>query len=269
MRTTPGRFELPDLRRLLEEADAIAARAAELLVAIQREDIGVTHKERRDVVTAADLASEKLVIEGLRALTPHNAILSEQAGASGPGTARWIVDPLDGTVNYAAGLPWFSVTLAYREGGRTRFGITRAPAAPMVALYLEGGVAAVDGEPAAVSPTARLADAVVSVMLTSHYSGEEVWRASEIVRRLGVRARGVRIIVSGALEMSLVAAGRLDAFVSLKADIVSHAAAMPLVRAARGRVTTLAGADSTDEAPEKIASNGAIHDELLDAIAGV
>jgi myo-inositol-1(or 4)-monophosphatase len=66
-----------------------------------------------------------------------------------------------------------------------------------------------------------------------------------------------------------VAAGRLDAFVSLKADIVSHAAAMPLVRAAGGRVTTLAGDASTDEAREKIASNGLIHQELLDALAGI
>ena len=67
---------------------------------------------------------------GLRALTPDAAILSEEAGASGPcERARWIVDPLDGTVNYAAGLPWFSVTLAYQESGRTRLGITHAPAA--------------------------------------------------------------------------------------------------------------------------------------------
>ena len=172
-------------------------------------------------------------------------------------------------MNYAAGLPWFSVTLAYQEGGCTRLGVTRAPAAPLVAHYLEGGVAIVDGEPAAVSRKARLADAVVSVMLTSHYSGEEVRRTSDVVRRLGERARGVRIIVSGALEMSCVAAGRLDAFVSLKADIVSHAAAMPLVRAAGGRVTTLTGADSSNETPEKIASNGAIHDELLETLAGV
>jgi myo-inositol-1(or 4)-monophosphatase len=259
-----------DLRRLLAGADAVARSAAELLVGMQRRGIGITRKERRDVVTAADLASERLVIEGLRVLTPAAAILSEEAGASGPSeSARWIVDPLDGTVNYAAGLPWFSVTLAYREAGRTMLGVTRAPAMPLVAHYLEDRVATIDGELAAVSATPRLADAVVSVMLTSHYSAKEVARTTEVVRRLGERVRGVRIIVSGALEMSLVAAGRLDAFVSLKADIVSHAAAMPLVRAAGGRVTTLAGTDSIDETPEKIASNGAIHNELLDALAGL
>ena len=107
------------------------------------------------------------------------------------------------------------------------------------------------------------------MVLTSHFSAEEVGRTSDVIRCLGDRTRGVRIIVSGALEMSLVAAGRLDAFVSLKADIVSHAAAMPLVRAAGGRVTTLSGADSADESWDKIASNGAIHAELLEALAGV
>jgi myo-inositol-1(or 4)-monophosphatase len=120
-----------------------------------------------------------------------------------------------------------------------------------------------------VSATTRLADAVVSVVLTSHFSAEEVRRTSEVIRRLGDRARRVRIIVSGALEMSWVAAGCLDAFVSLKADIVSHAAAMPLVRAAGGCVTTLSGEDSTDEALDKIVSNGSIHAELLEALAGV
>jgi myo-inositol-1(or 4)-monophosphatase len=73
----------------------------------------------------------------------------------------------------------------------------------------------------------------------------------------------VRIVVSGAYEMSLVAAGQLSGFVGIKADIVSHAAAMPLVRAAGGRITTEAGVDSTDTDLVKIASNGRIHDELL------
>jgi myo-inositol-1(or 4)-monophosphatase len=258
-----------DLRALLQGADAVAARAAALLVEMQRRDIGVTRKEHLDVVTAADLASEKLVLQALRALTPSAAILSEEAGESGPADGpRWIVDPLDGTVNFAAGLPWFSITLAYQEGGRTRLGITRSPALPLLAHYLEDGPSTVDLAPAQVSRTTQLADAVVSVMLTSHYSAEDVARSMVVIRRLGERTRGVRIIVSGALELSLVAAGRLDGFVSLKADIVSHAAAMPLVRSAGGRVTTAEGRDARDDDLEKIASNGRIHDALLEAVRG-
>ena len=87
--------------------------------------------------------------------------------------------------------------------------------------------------------------------------------AASIVERLGSAVRGIRIVVSGALEMTWIAAGRLDAFVSIKADLVSHAAAMPMVRAAGGCVTTIAGADSRFDDLQKIASNGHIHDELL------
>lgn len=257
----------PRLLDLLEQAGALASEAADLLVKMQGEQLSVTRKELRDVVTAADLASESLVIAGLRRLTPDAAILSEEAGFSGCSDApRWIIDPLDGTVNYAGGLPWFSVTLAYQEQGRTLLGLTHAPLAGLVARYAEGGTAIVDGRPAAVSQTAGLADAVVSICLTSHYSPEDSERTCAVIRRLSGLCRGVRVIVSGGLEMSLVAAGRLDAFIGLKADIVSHAAAMPLVRAAGGKVTTVAGQDSRDEDLEKVVSNGLIHEELLDAI---
>lgn len=257
----------PQISALLGQADALAREAGELLVRMQGEQLEVARKELRDVVTAADLASEKLVIDGLRRLTPEAAILSEEAGFSGSAdAARWIIDPLDGTVNYASGLPWFSVTMAYQVAGRTVLGLTHAPLAGIVARYAEGGVATVNDRPARVSGTASLADAVVSVVLTSHYTAEEVARTCDVIRRLAGITRGVRIVVSGGLEMSLVAAGRLDAFIGLKADIVSHAAAMPLVRAAGGRVTTVSGRESGDEDLEKIASNGVIHEALLEAI---
>ena len=255
---------------LLRGAEAIAAQAARTLCEMRAGPLDVARKELRDVVTAADLASERIVIDGLRTLTPGAAIVSEEAGASGPaGGPRWIVDPLDGTVNFAAGLPWFSVTIAYQEEGRTRAGVVHAPLANIVARYCEGVIATVNGRTARVSQRDRLSDAVVSIVLTSHFDDAAVARTAEAVRRLGVAVRGVRIIVSGGLEMTLVADGQLDAFVSLKADAVSHAAAMPIVRAAGGRVTRLDGCDADDDDVQRIASNGLIHDELLALLDGV
>ena len=257
-------------RELLAGAESIAARAAKALVAMQSRPLDVARKELRDVVTQADLASERLVIDGIRALTPDAEIVSEEAGASGQhARLRWIVDPLDGTVNYAAGLPWFSVTIAYQEDSVTRVGVLHAPQANIVARYVQGEVATINAEAVRVSPCASLADAVVSVILTSHFSDDDVTRTAEAIRRLGTRARGVRIIVSGGLELCLVAQGRLEAFVSLKADAVSHAAAMPLVRAAGGRVTRLDGRDADDDDLQRIASNGRIHDELLACLNGL
>ena len=109
---------------------------------------------------------------------------------------------------------------------------------------------------------------MISVVLTSHFTAADVTETVRIIDRLGRVVRGVRIVVSGAYEMSLVASGRLAAFIGMKADIVSHAAAMPLVRAAGGRVTRLDGKDSRDEDVQKIASNGRIHDALLTCMRG-
>jgi myo-inositol-1(or 4)-monophosphatase len=254
--------------RLLDDSERVVDAAAALLVKMQGSRLRTERKTLRDVVTEADLASEKIVLEGLRRLTPDADIVSEEAGRLGRGHAtRWIVDPLDGTVNFAAGLPWFSVTVAYQDDGLTVLGVTYAPLAGVRARYLRGELATVNGDPAIVSQTRALGDAVISVVLTSHFSSDEVRRTAAVVGALGERTRGVRIVVSGALEMSLVAMGRLDAFVSLKADVVSHAAAMPLVRAAGGRVTTLDGRDAVDEDIERVASNGRIHDDLLHCIA--
>jgi len=222
-----------DLMALMRGAEPVVAEAAATLVAMQRVPRATARKELRDIVTDADLAAEKIVIGGLTALTPGAAILSEEQGfigaASGP---RWIIDPLDGTINYAAGLPWFSVTVAYHDGDEVLVGLTKAPLAGVMGRYARGYLATINDQPARVSGTRKLSDAIVSVILTSHFSPDEVRRTARIIERLGSLARGVRVIISGALEMTLVAGGQLDAFVSIKADIVSHAAATPLVRAA-------------------------------------
>lgn len=252
------------LTDLLKDAELVVAAAAAKLQQMQSSTLRTERKDLRDIVTEADLAAEEIVVSGLKKLTPDAAILAEERGASiGSNGARWIIDPLDGTINYARGLPWFSVTVAYEENGTVVLGLLDAPTMKLEARYLKDRIATVDGKPAFVSSTDSVGDAVISVILTSHFSPEEVRRAAAIVEKLGGVARGVRIVISGGLEMALVASGRLDAFVSIKADAVSHAAAMQLVRAAGGKVTRVDGKDSGVDDIEKIASNGHIHDELL------
>jgi len=258
-----------DYAALLVGAERVVAEASAKLVAMQSSPLRTERKDLLDVVTEADLASEEIVVQGLLRLTPGAAILAEERGAVGHARERWIIDPLDGTVNFASGLPWFSVTVAYEVDGVVQLGLVHAPAARLVARYLRGRIAEVDGRPARVKPTTSLADAVLSVCLTSHFSPELVRRTSAIVERLAGVARGVRIVVSGGYEMSLVASGRSDGFVSIKADVVSHAAGMELIRAAGGRVTTLSGREAGNDDLERIATNGAIHDELLAELEGI
>ncbi|HUR87452.1 MAG TPA: inositol monophosphatase family protein [Ramlibacter sp.] len=253
-----------DLVGLLEGAQAVVARAADTLVTMQFGGLRPQRKELLDIVTEADLAAEKIVIDGLQALAPGVAILAEESGATGKQDGpRWIIDPLDGTINYASGLPFYSVTVAYEAEGAVRVGVVNAPGMGIVASYAEGAAATVNGVPVRVREVRSLSNAVVSVCLTSNFSRDEVAVTAAIIERLGTVARGVRLVVSSALEMCLVATGRIDGFVSIKADVVSYAAGLALVRAAGGRVTNLRGADSSVDDLEKISSNGWIHEELL------
>jgi len=258
---------MDDLTALLHGAEPVLAAAADKLVALQHGPLRTERKDLLDVVTEADLAAEEIVVQGLTRLTPNAAILAEERGASaGRSDGRWIIDPLDGTVNYATGLPWFSVTAAYEVGGEVQVGVTHAPSVPLIACYVRNRLATVNDRPVQARATRSLADAVVSVCLTSHFSADDVRRTAAIVARLGGMARGVRVVVSGGLELALVAAGRLDGFVSIKADVVSHATGMALVRAAGGRVTNVAGVDSTLDDLEKIACAPGIHGELVAVI---
>lgn len=258
---------MDDLLKLFEGADAVVAQAAATLVQMQTASLRTERKEHLDVVTEADLAAEEIVVQGLMRLTPEASILAEERGAvdamGDANGARWIIDPLDGTVNYAAGLPWFSVTVAYEARGEVQLGLVNAPRAGVQARYVRGKLATINDVPARVTQTRSLSDAVISVCLTSHFSDDEIRRTVAIIDRLGRVARGVRVVVSGGLELSLVASGRLDAFVSIKADVVSHATGIQLVRAGGGRVSTLDGGDSGVDDLEKLASNGLIHGELL------
>lgn len=252
------------LMALLQGAQAVVQTAADKLVSMQEAPLKAERKDLLDIVTEADIAAEEIVVTGLMLLTPKASILAEERGVIG-GTSgeRWIIDPLDGTINYASGLPGFSVTVAYENRGQVDMGIVNAPKVGLTALYVRDALATINGKPVQVRRTRALADSVISVCLTSHFSPDEVARTVAIVHRLGRVARGVRIMVSGGYEMALVASGRLDAFVSIKADAVSHAAGMHLVRAGGGRVTKLDGLDSRLDDLEKICSNGLIHDELL------
>ncbi|MBA3772402.1 MAG: hypothetical protein H0X13_07950 [Ramlibacter sp.] len=253
-----------DLVALLEGAQSVVSTAADKLVAMQFAGLRPERKELLDIVTEADLASEKIVIDGLRKLTPDASILAEESGATGSQSGpRWIIDPLDGTINYASGLPFYSVTVAYEAGGAVRVGLINAPAMGILASYVDGAPATVNAVPARVRDVRSLSDAVVSVCLTSNFSRDEVARTAAIIERLGSVARGVRLVVSSALEMCLVASGRMDGFVSIKADVVSYAAGLPLIRAAGGQVTNLRGADASVDDLEKISSNGWMHEELL------
>jgi myo-inositol-1(or 4)-monophosphatase len=203
-------------------AVALARRAGELLTASYEGAMKVDRKSRRDVVTNVDYASEALVLQAIRNRFPGDAILAEESGrheradgakdrGPGPGRGRWsrrtwVIDPLDGTVNYANGIPFFCVSIGLVEGGMPVVGVVLDPLRDDLFAATAGGPATLNGEPVVVSDKAELGDFVVSLAIIGRGG-----IARE--RRVAHEIRIGRRMGSAALALSYVASGRFDAYV--------------------------------------------------------
>jgi len=256
----------------LERRVAIdAARAAGQLLYVER-----LHPRRiafkttaSDLVTEMDTRAEELIVGRLAAAFPDDAILAEERGAAaGRSGRRWIIDPLDGTTNYAHGIPIFAVSIALEIAGRVQLGVVYDPSRDDLYVGERGCGATVDGVPLAVSTTATLNE---SLLATGFPSNIRV-TADTNLREYGafaVRSRGVRRLGSAVLDLAGVAAGRFDGFWELRLGPWDVAAGGLIVEEAGGRITNLAGGPLHLEAPAVVASNGRIHDALLTVLSEV
>ena len=250
----------------LERQVAIeAARAAgEILLAEFRAAHRVAFKgQSTNLVTEMDERAEELIVGRLGAAFPNDAILAEERGAhQGRSGRRWIVDPLDGTTNYAHGLPIFAVSIALEVDRRIALGVAYDPSADELYVAERGRGATVNGARLSVSTTPTL-DA--SLLTTGFPYGIRETRDTNLSEysTFALRCRGVRRLGSAVLDLAWVAAGRLDGFWELRLGPWDVAAASLFVEEAGGRITNLVGAALDVDAPAVVASNGRIHDEML------
>jgi myo-inositol-1(or 4)-monophosphatase len=251
--------------------EAALAGGAELVARYRSEgvrDRAETKSTRRDLVTDADRAAEAAVLGRLRAEFPGDAIVSEESAADPQRGARraWIVDPLDGTVNFAHGIPLFSVSVALVEDGRPVVGVVHAPLLGETFEGVPGDGASRNGTPIRVSATSDLADALLATGFA--YDLENLPDDNlDNLARVAKRARGVRRLGSAALDLAWVAAGRLDGFWELHLSPWDVAAGAALVAAAGGRVTDFAGGGDWLHGRHVAATNGAFHAALLASLA--
>jgi myo-inositol-1(or 4)-monophosphatase len=207
-----------DLQAELDLAVEAAHRAGVIQMERYERLERIVHKSEHDVVTEVDKLTEDLILAAVREAFPTDSILAEESGsathdpgtpAPEPGTERlWVVDPLDGTVNYANGIPLFCVSIALAIGGRPVMGVVHDPARNETFTARLGHGAQLDGVPIHHPTKARLVDCVISMGVPrSGYAR----RAARI--RAGVRAS--RNIGTGALGIAYVANGRFDAFVQV------------------------------------------------------
>jgi myo-inositol-1(or 4)-monophosphatase len=231
-----------DTNELMEICAAAARRGGEVL----RDAFGrrrtIEFKGGIDLVTDADRASEAALLQFLGARCPGAAVLAEESGASGPtgGRLRFIVDPLDGTTNYAHGLPHFSVNVAVEDDAGLAAGATYDPLRGELFLAGRGRGATLDGRPIAASGETDLGRALLCTGFPYdvHQSPELPLRMFAAVM---TRARAVRRMGSAALDLAYVACGRFDGFWEVKLKPWDLAPGILLVTEAGGAVADLDG----------------------------
>src|SRR5207248_1915429 len=222
-----------------------------------------------DLVTEVDVAVERMFRALIAERFPDHRVLAEELGgdaAPSPGPC-WVFDPIDGTTNYAHGLPIFCASLAVEVNGAAEVAAVYDPNRKELFTAERGGGAFLNGRPLRVSAAATLVDA----MLVTGFPYDVHGRVDEIVGLFGAfvgRARAVRRLGSAAIDLCYVAAGRLDGFWESDLKPWDIAGGSLIVAEAGGLVTTLDGAPFASRSGNVLATNGLLHDAMLDVIRG-
>jgi len=273
----PAKGTLAGAERGPDELDPIldlAVRLARAAGKIQRDRYETRFEVRAkttpiNLVTEVDHACEKLVVEGIAALRPDDAILAEEGGGSDRADApwRWVIDPLDGTTNYAHGYPRFCVSIGVEREDLRTLGVVYDPLLDELYTAVRGRGAWLNGRRLQVSATAALGEALLATGFAYDVRRSEVDNLDHFAA-LVKRSRAVRRDGSAALDLCYVAAGRFDGFWELKLHPWDVAAGLLVVEEAGGRTSDLRGGPAPRSGREVLASNGRIHDALVDVLSG-
>ncbi len=223
----------------------------------------ISFKGDLNLVTEADTQSELTVVSILRKRVPGVAILAEESGESeGTSDQRFIVDPLDGTTNFAHGYPVFAVSIGYEEAGAIRAGVVYDPTREELFVAEKGGGAFLNGRRLQVSRTHELRNALV-VTGFPYDLLEDVSGNLRLFTRFMAEVRAIRRDGSAALDMCYVAAGRYDGFWEEKLGPWDTAAGSIILTESGGRVSDFSGEAFSCHGKQALASNGVLHREML------
>ncbi|HEX5117625.1 MAG TPA: inositol monophosphatase family protein [Pseudonocardiaceae bacterium] len=259
----PARHDVLELRT---HAERVAVEAARLVAAVRATAVGEvdTKSTETDVVTSGDRASERLVRERLAELTPGVPVIGEEEGGTAPVRGLcWVVDPIDGTVNYLYGLPWYGVSVAAQVDGVSVAGVIVEPATGRVWSAARGHGASLDGVPLRVSGATRLDLSLVATGFS--YAAQRRARQAALWARLLPRVRDMRRAGASSLDLCAVAAGWLDAYLEHGLHRWDWAAGA-LIAEEAGAVVRLPGGDPELGADAVLVAAPGIADALRDEL---
>jgi len=253
---------------LLNFAIQTARDAGSILADRMGRVLQVSNKGDIDLVTEADLASEKLIIERIKTHYPRHAILAEESGATegintvtGQTDWRWIVDPLDGTTNYAHGYPCFCVSIALERAGSIELGVIYDPVRDEVFAAERGQGATLNDRSIRVSEVDDLNAAMLCTGFP--YNVRERPDFARDFVNFTMNAQAVRRDGSAALDLAYLACGRFDGFWEDGLNAWDIAAGVILIEEAGGRISDFDGAPLDIFTPKVLASNGLIHEKMM------
>jgi myo-inositol-1(or 4)-monophosphatase len=257
-----------ETRRFLDTAIDAVRRSGELMMASFGQKLRIDKKGIIDLVTEVDLAVERMFRALIAERFPAHAILAEEMGGADavPPGPCWVFDPIDGTTNFAHGLPIFCASVALELDGVPEVGAVFDPTRNELFTAARGHGAHLNGEPLHVSSAASLVDA----LLVTGFPYNVHERVDEVVGLFGDfvgRARAVRRLGSAAIDLCYVAAGRMDGFWEGDLKAWDLAGGALIVAEAGGRVSNLAGQPFASRDGEVLATNGLLHDAMLAVIA--
>lgn len=246
---------------------ASAIQAARAAGRIQRErlwsEYSVDFKGEKNLVTEVDRLSEEVILRQLRAACPGCDVLAEESGALVSGSSlRWIIDPLDGTTNYAHGFPWFAVSIALEVSGVIHLGVVYHPMMDELFTCVRGQGAWLNGEKITVSTRQPLKNCLLATGFPYDRTHSNENNFDNFIQ-FQLAARAVRRAGAAALDLAYVAAGRLDGFWECKLNPWDVAAGKLLVEEAGGVVTNHAGEPYAISDHRILASNGRVHQDML------
>jgi myo-inositol-1(or 4)-monophosphatase len=251
----------------LEVAEKTAREAGVILL----ENLGkvkeIEFKAKNSLVTEVDKLSEEIIISNIRSSFPEHAIFAEESGRDSSESEHvWLIDPIDGTTNYAHAYPFFSISIALEINGEVEVGLVYDPVKDEMFTAEKGKGAFLNGESISVSKS----HAIEHSHVCTGFMHEVEWMVEANIKHFGNfirRARAVRRDGSAALDLCYVACGRFDGFWELGLNPWDTAAAVLILKEAGGQVSTFTGDEYSIYEKEILASNSIVHEQMIEILA--
>jgi len=223
----------------------------------------VNYKGEIDLITEFDLRSEQLLVEGIQQSFPNDAILAEEHGLVGESEHCWFIDPLDGTTNFAHGIPIFVISLAFAQGSQPLLGVIYDPMRDELFHATIDGGAWLNDRRLHVSAATTLNESLLATGFPYDIRTNPDNNLDHFARLI-LQSRGVRRLGAAALDLAYVASGRYDGYWEMRLWPWDWGAGLLMVKEAGGLVTRIDGGEEVFAEPTSIlATNGHIHDEMI------